>query len=634
MSGDSHDRFHELLARRLDAPLEAPDDAALDGHLAGCAACRVVERDYAAQRQQLRLLSRIEAPRDLWARTRTAIDREITRDGPRPRLAPSPRLGRSGTERQLRLAVGSLVGVLVVLMVAGGPLLQGTPTPTSAATPFPIAPQSVAFVDVAGGQATLYRTDVAQACPPTHVDCQSGLVSRPVAHFVAGLEAREMALGGNGQVFIASRDALGGEVFAIVDLARNSGPPATPSPTPEATTAIEPSGAPTVSPDLAATVDPKATPVSATETPSGSASSSPDDLLTTEARPILSDVRGTGAPAAWSPDGTILAFSAIPADHSQGSDIYTWRPGEDVASPLTADHRSVFASWAGARIVMSRLVLPDPGDPDAVLTAETVVIDPGTAEERAVVLADSWLPSVDPSRRWVIYWTGRLAAKEGVVVPLAGRLLVADWASIDPWAAHDAAATPEPISSDGTPTGSGPSSTPKTTPTATPEDTADGTPTATPEATTAAGPTPTNEGTAAGSPDAASDGPASNRPASGATPTVPDRPDAVSGDIIDWVVRWAADSDAFGIWSASRPDGSGSGSLTIRSAPSVKSPVGDTLLGPIPARRSFALGADRVVWVTPLPSGDGELWMATWGIGGNGSLRIRNLDSAQAVPAF
>ena len=635
MSGDRHDRFHELLAARLDEPLAAADDAALGGHLAACPACRAVERDYAAERLQLRALAMVAPPRDLWARTRTAIDHEIARQGGRPRAAARLPLGRAVGERGMRLAVGSLVGVLVVLMMASGSLVQEAPIAVQP-TPFSIAPQSVAFVDFTGGTATLYRTDVSQACPAAHVDCRSGPDSRPVAQFVAGFAAQEMALGNNGQVFIASRDGQGGEIYSIVDLAPATGPQPTPSATPEAT----PPAGPTGSADPGATTDPHATPGSPSGGPSTSPSTPPGTLPTAEARPILSGVRGTGAPAAWSPDGSTLAFSAIPADHSRGSDIYIWRPGDDQAQPLTSDHRSLFASWAGGRIVVSRLVVtsaPGPAgsaEPGATGTSqpvqgvETVVIDPLTAEERAVDLPDGWLPSVDPTRHWVVYWTGRLASQDGAVVPQSGELVAADWASIDPWAADDAAASPEPTHGAGASASAGPTSTPKHGPSSKPG------PTATEGPLGSDAPTTEPQATATGSPSATEGADAdSDEPAAMASPALPGRPDGVSGETVDWVVRWSVDGSAFGVWTAAGP-AAGTGWLTVRSEPSADSPAGLTLVGPSPARRSFALGADRVVWVTPLANGDGELWMATWGAGGKGSLRIRSLDSPAAVPAF
>ncbi|MGH2406880.1 MAG: hypothetical protein ACRDF7_02215 [Candidatus Limnocylindrales bacterium] len=608
MSRDGHERFHELLAERLDTPLEGADDAALVAHLADCGACRAVARDYDAQRQQLRQLVAIEPPRDLWARTRTAIDREIARDGRRARPAPALRMARAGRQRPLRMAVGSLVGVMLVLLIAGGSLLRSAPPNLPGPTPFSIPPQSIAWIDGADGKLTLYQTDVAQACPPTHVDCRSDPESHPVAQFL-GAGAQDMALGGNGQVFIASRDASGGEVYSIVDLAPAPGPHATPTAAPETAKPGGPSSKPTATPGDTSTAEPGGSPTSsAAISPPSSAG-----LPIAAARPILTGVRGTGSPAAWSADGTVLAFSAQPIDDNQGSDVYTWRPGEDVALPLTSDHRSVFASWAGNRIVVSRVTLPDASDKAGVPTAATVVVDPATAEERAVALPDSWLPSVDPTGHWVVYWTGVLATKDDLVVAGSGELLVADWASIDPWAADDAAAAASPG-----PSGSGDAA-------ATPS------PSPRPKATDR----PTDSPKHSVTPDASGGTGLGGTGLGGtASPALPDRPDAVSGETVDWVVRWSADGSAFGIWVAASADDAGAGWLTIRSSPTADPPAGKVLLGPAAARRSFAVGADRVVWVSPKPNGDGELWMATWGSGGPGSLRIRSLDSSEAVPAF
>ena len=64
-------------------------------------------------------------------------------------------------------------------------------------------------------------------------------------------------------------------------------------------------------------------------TPAGSASRPPALDPTAPARvlAILEGVQAVGAPPAWSPDGTMLAFRAMPVDRSRGPDIYLWRPG-------------------------------------------------------------------------------------------------------------------------------------------------------------------------------------------------------------------------------------------------------------------------------------------------------------------
>src|SRR5436190_23280592 len=110
-----HDRARADLADRLEAALD-PDEAAwLDGHLATCGACRDVEDEYTAQRLELRALrDRMpQPPRDLWARTAAAIERESRfRDGSAPRNLIGRRL----------LAPSALLATALVVAVAVGTL--------------------------------------------------------------------------------------------------------------------------------------------------------------------------------------------------------------------------------------------------------------------------------------------------------------------------------------------------------------------------------------------------------------------------------------------------------------------------------------------------------------------------------
>jgi hypothetical protein len=146
---------------------------------------------------------------------------------------------------------------------------------------------------------------------------------------------------------------------------------------------------------------------------------------------ILEDVHSAGAPPAWSRDGGILAFSAMPADGSHGPDVYVWRPGDERASAITSDHASYFASWSGRRIVFSRL-LGDSSRSDSVEIA-TVVIDPQTLDERVVDGPQMWLPVVDSQRMNAIAWQGRLDRRNGQPVLRSGALYLVDWAALNPF---------------------------------------------------------------------------------------------------------------------------------------------------------------------------------------------------------
>lgn len=71
-----HERARALASDRLDGPLPASEAIWLDEHLAGCDDCRATAAAYAEDRELLRALPVPEPPRDLWARTSVALDRE------------------------------------------------------------------------------------------------------------------------------------------------------------------------------------------------------------------------------------------------------------------------------------------------------------------------------------------------------------------------------------------------------------------------------------------------------------------------------------------------------------------------------------------------------------------------------
>ena len=110
---DSTARARATPDRRADGRRAAPrgERAWLDEHLAGCAACTSLAAEYAADRDALRAMRDTppEPPRDLWARTASAIERESGRH-----RSPQAASGRGS-----RLPVGALSGIAVILVVIG-----------------------------------------------------------------------------------------------------------------------------------------------------------------------------------------------------------------------------------------------------------------------------------------------------------------------------------------------------------------------------------------------------------------------------------------------------------------------------------------------------------------------------------
>jgi putative zinc finger protein len=663
MSNDRHEPFRRLLAERLDDPLDETDSARLESHLVDCTACRSIAHDYEIDRERMRAIRAPEPPRDLWARTSAALDRELADDA---NAVLGRGLGGAGGGRQLRVAIGSFVTAMLVLALTGGQLMQDGPTGLATATPFAIPAQSVAYVGVADGELTFYRANVAEVCPIRRLDCADGPDGEPVARLGSGVLARDMAISQGGQLFISARDDLGEEVFAIVTLpsARTSGRSRRERPSSSVDPAATGEGGATIGPDDAATAEPTDGPDSlptrppdhdgAAAAPSITPPPSPGTAIASS-HPILTDAIATGATAAWSRDGTTLAFSAMPADRSRGSDVYVWRPGDEQAHPITKDHASLFASWSGPRIVASRIEAHASGADDVM--AETVVVDPASGDARTVDLERAWLPTVDPTGGFVIYWRGRLADLAEAATPVDGRLYIADWTSLDPWSSRDGAAgahgatpadgapaestppeaaAPAPVEGDT----SGPAQDSADAASATEEpnaEVADRAPPAdVPEApSNGSEVTTTDDATASPSedPDATAAPRSRQVPPSNMVPFVMERPRAVSGQTRDWVVRWSADGRAYAVWTA-EPDSTMRGSLVVRSAPSGDAPTGVTLVDRVRASRSFGLGDQRVCWVAPLAGGHGELWVSVWGERGQGSVKLRRLESMEAVAAY
>jgi hypothetical protein len=385
-----------------------PDEAAwLDRHLGECRPCRIAAAEYVSLRGELRALRErsTEPPRDLWARTAAAIERE------------SAAGSSSRRRRKAGVPLGAMSGVLVIAVVVGATLLadpppgpitadpagSGSPAPTTVAVESPASPRptpilvgagDVGFVragEAGGWGYTVARID--RVCPATgRPDCapiDDGIASRPVLlpadpKSVIGSPSRGQA------VVVGATREDGNSVFVVALPAE-----ATPQPT-------EPPPSETPPPSTGP-VDPL------TPSPDPTPSPSPEPTVAV-ALAIVSDVTVVGESAAYSPDGTWFAFSARPADGSTGPDIYLWRVGDERARPVTTDHNSVFASWLGDRLLGSR---PDPGpDPvDGSALPSTFLLDPETGEETPVADA-GWRPVVDPTGRLVVTWSGTLGVSE------------------------------------------------------------------------------------------------------------------------------------------------------------------------------------------------------------------------------
>jgi hypothetical protein len=461
-----HERARTRAAQWLDWPLDPAEAAWLEGHLAECRSCRRRANEYLENRDRLRTLRDVAPPppRDLWARTAAAIELESQRR-------------RRGPVRGLPL--GALSGIVVIVVVLGATLLSNTPTPSIAppteagpeiaasatasllpgplGTPFLVAAGDVGFVQRdPDGKFGYGRFGVDAVCPKKQdVDCP--MVPDPSATALELAADPQTIIGSpnNEQAIAVSKpDASNGSeviVFALPkpseapeSVAPETGPPASEEPAATADVSEPPAGSEPPSTASAAPETPPASDVpSASSVPSEAPAETvepsdepvtpppaetepPTTTPTPESVAIASDLVVVGQTLAYSPDGTWFAFTARPVDGSRGPDIYLWRVGTSRAEPVTDDHRSVFASWAGARLVGSRPAETE-GDGVAV-DANTFLLDPETGEETALDV-QVWRPVVAPDGDRALVFDGSVAAANGghVIEPAEGTLELRAW---------------------------------------------------------------------------------------------------------------------------------------------------------------------------------------------------------------
>lgn len=636
-----HDAYRELISARLDTSLESEQEGGLSAHLQACARCRQFDHDLVEQRRLLRALRPLIPPRDLWARTSAALDRELLREarwgtrGPAEPSSPraSGRLGELSNPRSVpsvvMVSATSLAMAVALLITQLGPALR-LPNDAGAGqpTPFAAAGVALAFVGADAGGLTLYRTRVDQACPdPSNCDQEDEAVAARVT-FPASFQPNNLALAPRGdRLAIMGSDSERENVFAVMVV-----PPLEPL-SPDADYPNRPrSTGPSAPEPTFATLGPGSSVVFVgrtppPSTPPGGPASTPVIPAELSVSTILDGVYGVGAAPAWSADGQALAFSAMPSDRSRGPDIYIWRVGDGRAQPITSDHGSYFASWSGGVIVVSRAIRESAQALDAAPVVQTIAIDPGSAEERVVAADGLWLPQIDPNSRRAVAWQGRLAWDGAQVVPTQGELYLLDWASIDPFAAPTPSQTPDggDVDLSGTDMAGGAqdsSIVESAGPNAAETDDAAPTPALTAQPARPRAPIAT---------DAPTPRPLNRR----LVPIEPGR-DPLQHPVTDWRVLWSIDGRVLGLWIGDVAAATAWGHLSVLSVDLQGNLDRVTpILGSTLAKRGFNLGTNRVAWVAPLEGApSGELRLRMWTGGVVSDVRVKPLESTGVVAAF
>jgi hypothetical protein len=452
----SHVRARAAISDQLDGPI-APDEAAwLADHLEACPECRLIAAAYAEQQRELwGLRERMPVPpRDLWARTAAAIESE-----PRFRQRQNPPLGWPARRY---LAPSAVLAAALVVAVAVGTLTSsrrfdgggttGTPPivavasdtvtnpPRSAGpgpTQIPVTAKVTYLAKDPSGSFTIRQKSVDTVCPQDATQsCNTDGTTED--HPVTLDEEASTVFGSqdNSRLIVVS-DPTAAESGSVSVVSLADAPSSTPTPTASGATA-SPSAAPSSSapsapptpsaPPSGPTPTPTATPTESTEpTPSVAVSAPPGGPIE-----IAHDVVLVGQSAAYSPSGSWFAFTARPVDGSAGPDIFVWKVGDALATPLTTDHRSIFGSWIGDTMVGSTVVETTTGNGAGAKTElqpSSYLLDPGSGRMTALPqTGQAWRPAVDPTGRLAVYWSGNLRATTAPgYAPDAGRLVIGDW---------------------------------------------------------------------------------------------------------------------------------------------------------------------------------------------------------------
>ena len=228
-------------------------------------------------------------------------------------------------------------GSLYVVSIPAGVVTAATATPTGAATAASAGPLGSPSPPAASnGEATQPASTQGATRPPTPDLTAPAHVASPTVSPTASAAITPST---------AASPSAGVSPTASPPPGPSSSEPAASGPGPAAS---DSAGGPGASAGESAAE-------SATPTASD-ASTGPSPEPTASALAIISNVVVVGETAAYSPDGTMLAFSARPADGSHGPDIYLWRLGDATAHAVTTDHASIFSGWLGEQLIGSRAV--------------------------------------------------------------------------------------------------------------------------------------------------------------------------------------------------------------------------------------------------------------------------------------
>ena len=464
-----HERARNLAAEAIDTALNPGDTAWLANHLGSCPDCQAVADEYQAIHLELGSLELPEPPRDLWARTAAAFDAiDASAGRGAPHIVPAARSGRRplfGTAFAVGVvAFAAAASLMIQPPLAGSSPVAGTNNPIAVVTTSSAAgpdQSPMALAVVKGTSYWISSDDGVYEIKGATAQCSAGDGSCTVSDGTAqtlGSISSDSSVSAVIAPDAASAAVWSADKVAIVPLSTQ--PQTVPlaqltsRPTSSASARATATATATVTATATATATAATSAVSAASPTNGAvatasaaiatatatllATATPTPQITapsatasppgSQATAILSGYEIVGRDPEFSTDGSLVAFSARPVDHSTGPDVFIWRAGTEQARPITRDHAGLFAGWFGQQILISEIA-PASGGSTAGTTS--FVYYPATGAIKQIN-RPMLMPNVDPTGKYVIYWSGTVEfdPSTGLWQPGKGDLYFDAWANL------------------------------------------------------------------------------------------------------------------------------------------------------------------------------------------------------------
>ncbi len=417
MNMDRHEPFEELISASLSGDLNAIERQRLDAHLDACPTCRTTLAAFAEQRRIMSGLRHVAPPRDLGARVRTGVERGTYAVVPWWRRPAVLFAGITGS-------LAAVAGVLLALVLLNGapvdpPVGQSSPTPSATVAPTEIV-EATPTPQPATPAPTAPPSAPAPTLPPPPEPGAPVETAPPSAE--PGPTATPIPPSPEPDVFLAYTGPVESPALEVLDGANGDsvveidepiGPPIAAELSPEAgflalTSQLGQSGLNEIQ-------------VTRLESGTGGEPGAPEPIESkVSAGETLTLARSVAVDPfvermAWSPLGRYLAFTVADPEAPGETDVWVFEAATGEAWQLTDAGNAYAGSWVLGEDDAPLLWVSSAAEEPVSHLVEVLdsdderreLIDP--SEDPAADAEGVFVPILNPSGRFAIYWSGRMA---------------------------------------------------------------------------------------------------------------------------------------------------------------------------------------------------------------------------------